>query len=64
MNVPKENIYLNVETHKDQPGNYFIMIRAKITKLVLFQGFLVKGISNKIEHFSANRNNVKMVVLR
>ena len=48
VNVPKENIYLNIETHKDQPNNYFIMVRAKITKLVLFQGFLVKGISNKI----------------
>jgi hypothetical protein len=47
-NSSKEFIYLTFEKHSEQPDKVHIFVRARETKVLLFQGFGVKGISDKL----------------
>ena len=60
----KEHIYLTLEKHADFPEKIHIFVRAKETKVMLFQGFGIKNISDKIENFMGKETNLTFTVIK
>ena len=64
VNPSKEHIYLTFEKHSNHPDKTFILVRAKETKVMLFQGFGMKDLSDKVLNFMNNDRNIKFSVIR
>ncbi len=60
----KEHIYLTLERNLKNPEKIHIFVRAKETKVILFQGFGMKNITDKVSNFMNKDQNVKFSVIK
>lgn len=63
-NASKEFIYLTFEKHSENSERIHIFVRTRETKVLVFQGFLMKGISEKISSFMNKEENLKLTVIK
>lgn len=54
---------MSLESLPNQPSTLYLVVRARATKVIVFQGVMVKNIS-KMEHFMGKEDNLRFDVLR
>lgn len=60
---PKEEVYVSLEKLEGQPSTLYLFVRSNSTKVVIYQGILMKNIS-RLEHFLDKEDNLKFQVIR
>ena len=60
---PKEEVYVSLEKLEGQPSTLYLFVRSNSTKVVIYQGILMKNI-RRLEHFLDKEDNLKFQVIR
>ncbi len=63
-NSSKEHIYMTIERNKDYADKVYLIVRAKETRVVLFQGFGLKNVTDKVSPFMNREDNLKFSVVK
>ncbi len=63
-NCSKEHIYMTIERNKDYSDKVYFIVRANETKVMLFQGFGLKNVTDKVSTFMNKDENLKFSVVK
>ncbi len=55
---------MTFEKHSDHPERVHVFVRSYGTKILLFQGIGIKGLTNKATSFANKDQNIKITVLK
>lgn len=61
--LAKEDIYITLQKLDNQQSTLYLIVRSNTTKVLVYQGIMIKNIS-KLEHFMGKNDNLRFNVVK